>query len=91
MGTGTQNTSKKMKPVLTEQDKRGQTPRKKGHQSICHRVPTVQAPQRQKEALDSQVKFIYFHYIHYSDFKKLIWSRIGKGGGRKLEAVLNVE
>ena len=30
----------------------------------------MQAPQRQKEALDSQVKFIYFHYIHYSDFKK---------------------
>lgn len=49
----------------------------------------MQALQRQKEALDSQVKFIYFHYIHYSDFKKLIWSRIGKGGGRKLEAVLN--
>lgn len=39
---------------------------------------------RQKEALDSQVEFIYF------DFKKLIWSRIGKGG-RKLEAILNVE
>lgn len=45
----------------------------------------MQALQRQKEALDSQVEFIYF------DFKKLIWSRIGKGGGRKLEAILNVE
>ena len=51
----------------------------------------MQALQRQKEALDSQVEFIYFNYIHYFDFKKLIWSRIGKGGGRKLEAILNVE